>query len=314
MNEQLRKSTDRFVTAVRAVNGIYFARRTIFNRFGAMLLTLSDELETPVLTQDDAEQARRAAERLGVSADALPVLAALCRNGDSHTLRRAERARHTLERRFFPSAHLTTAAWLMALDWRDVTAFDQVAAEARQLYDQMRRDDPFRTASEDVPLCVLYALNGEGQAARRLDETMHDLRPVFRPRNSVQALAEVLVFAPEAGAQRTMELTRALNSRGLRLGRGNSLAALGALAAIPQAVEEVADQVAAAELRLRRAPELSGWSVSGKERLMWSCLLVGLANAAMPEQKRLLSAAFTAALSAYLPDPLEEPELTAGMF
>lgn len=314
MNEQLRKLTDRFVAAVRAVNGVYFERRTIFNRFGAMLLTLSDELEMPVLTQDDAEQARRAADRLSVNGDALPVLAALCRNGDSHILRRAERARHTLERRFFPSAHLTTAAWLMAQDWREITAFDQVAAEVRQMYDQMRKDDPFRTASEDVPLCVLYALNGEGQAARRLDETMHGLRPVFRPRNSVQALAEVLVFAPEAGIQRTMELTRALNSRGLRLGRGNSLAALGALAAVPQSVEDVADQVAAAELRLRRAPELSGWSVSGKERLMWSCLLVGLANADAPEQKRLLSAAFTALLSAYLPDPLEEPELTVGTF
>lgn len=312
MDEQLRIISDRFVAALRGTNAIYFGRPTIFHRFAAMILTMTDE---SALTEYDAEQARRMADRLHIAEeDILPVFAALCHCGDDHTGQRAARAQRILEHRFFPSAHLTTAAWLMALDQRDMTAYDQVAEQARQDYDGMRRNDPLHTHSEDVPLCVLYALRGEKMVPQRLNETIKQLRPMFRLRNSVQALAEVLLLSRAEDVGRTMELSRELTSRGLRLGRGGSFAALGALAAVDGTTAEIADQVESVELRLRKAPEMSGWNVSSKERLMWSCLLAAVGSGELEKQKWLLRGAFVALYGAYLPDPLKEPEFLTAAF
>ncbi len=314
MEEQLRVVSDYFVTALRATNAIYFGRSTVFHRFAAMILTMTDESVLPALTERDAEQARRVGDRLHTGEEVLPVLAAICHCTDERAGQRAARAQRILEHRFFPSAHLATAAWLMALDRRDVTAYDQVAEQARQDYDAMRRSDPLHTHSEDVPLCVLYALRGEKMVSQRLNEVIKQLRPMFRLRNSVQALSEVLLLGKTEDTMRTMELSRELASRGLRLGRGDSIVALGALAATEGTAADIAEQVEAVELRLRKAPELSGWSISGKERLMWSCLLVALRSAEAGGEKKILCGAFIALYGAYLPDPLREPEFSTVAF
>jgi hypothetical protein len=310
MKEQLRVLTDRFVASVRGMNEAYFQHTTIFNRFGGAILTLSDRVGAPTVTAQDAARARRTAQRLNLhNEDGLPVFAALCHVADEHALLRALRARKALERRFIPSAHLTTAALLMALNQPDTTAYDQLAAEARETYDAMRKRFPFRTRSEDIPMCVLFALWEVYQASQQLDGAMKGLQPMLRSRS----LGQVLLFAPEAEIQRVLELNRGLNERGLHLGKGKALVALGALTVIPESVDEIVDQVAAVEQRLRRVPEMSGWSVGGKERMMWSCLLTGMACADTEEQKRILTATMTALYSAYLPAPLEEPVLNSAM-
>ena len=315
MDEQLRVISDQFVAALRRVNAIYVERPTIFYRFAAMILTMTDESAGSTLTKYDAERARRIGDRLHIgSEEVLPALAAICLCTDDHATQRAVRAQHILERRFFPSAHLTTAAWLMALNQREVTAYDQIAEQARQDYDAMRRSNPLHTHSEDVPFCVLYAMRGEKMVSQRLNEVIQQLRPVFRLRKSVQTLAEVLLLGKTEDVSRTMDLSRELTGRGLRLGRGGSLAALGALAAVQGTAAEIAEQVEAVELRLRKAPELSGWSVGSKERLMWSCLLTAVGSADREEQKRIFCGAFAALYGAYLADPLKEPEFSKAAF
>lgn len=315
MDEQLRVISDRFVDALRGINAIYFERPTVFHRFAAMILTMTDVSVLPTLTKRDTEQACRIGARLQVAEkEVLPVLAAICHCTDDRIVQRVARAQRILEHRFFPSAHLITAAWLMALDQRDITSYDQVVEQARQDYDGMRGDDPLHTNSEDVPLCVLYALTGEKMAVRRLDEVVKQLRPVFRFRNSVQTLAEVLLLGKAEDVSRTMALSRELTSRGLRLGHGSSFAALGVLAAVDGTAADIAERVETVELRLRKAPELSGWKVSGKERLMWSCLLTAVGSIETKERQQMLCAAFVALYGAYLPDPLKEPEFTMAAF
>ena len=78
MDEQLRVISDQFVSALRRVNAIYVERPTIFHRFAAMILTMTDESARSTLTKYDAERARRIGDRLHIgSEEVLPALAAI---------------------------------------------------------------------------------------------------------------------------------------------------------------------------------------------------------------------------------------------
>ena len=275
------KPLELFAENHKLLSARFFEQRTFLSRAGAMLLTAAGRKVEPSRLDRAVNASKNLLEREGLhTPELLPMTSAfLLLTGDmdraAFRLRRGLRA---LKRVFFPSAQLLWAGCLMALLAPEDGDYDALAAQAKQLYTDMERLQPFCTSYQDIPVCVLYALRGEREADNRLVDCVNWLRPTFRLRNSVQALAQVLAIQPEPQVccQRTLELYRAFLSHGLRLGRGISLTALGVLAGIDLPADAMAERTAELCRQLDHTESLNLWGIGRKERLLWSAMLTAL--------------------------------------
>lgn len=295
----------------------FFEQRTFLSRAGAMLLTASGRKVEPSRLEQAVFAGKTLLEREKLhEPELLPMTCAfLLLAGDmdraAFRLRRGLRA---LKREFFPSAQLLWGSCLMALLATEDSDYDALAAQAKQIYAEMERLQPFCTTYQDIPVCVLYALRGEAEADRKLTNCTDLLKPVFRLRNSVQALAQVLAIQPEpqVSCRRALELYRAFVSHGLRLGRGISLAALGVLAGIDLPADVLAERTAELCRQLDHTDGLNLWGISRKERLLWSALLTTLEQQEKHPTQSVrdgLLCALLAVAAVYTPDALPGAEL-----
>lgn len=294
----------------------FFERRTPLSRAGAMLLTAAGRKIEAHRLDRAAAAGRTLLEREGLhDPELLPLVSAfLLLDGDmdrfAFRLRRGLRA---LRREFFPSAQLLWGGCLMALLGQDGADYDALSAKTKKIYTGMEHLQPFYTTYQDIPVCVLYALRGGDDADGRLAECVQRLKPVFRLRNSVQALAQVLAVWPDSEARcaQALELYRSFVTDGLRLGRGISLTALGVLAGADLPAQQLAERTAEICRELDHVDGLNIWGISRKERLLWSAMLAALERQEeQPTQagRDALTAGILAVAAVHTPDALPGAE------
>ncbi len=310
------KQAELFAENHELLSARFFECRTPLSRAGAMLLTAAGRKIEAHRLDRAASESRTLLEREGLhDPDLLPLTCAfLLMDGDmdrfAFRLRRGLRA---LKREFFPSAQLLWGGCLMALLGQDGADYDALSAKTKKIYTEMEHLQPFCTTYQDIPVCVLYALRGEDDADDQLAECVRRLKPVFRLRNSVQALAQVLAVWPDSGdcCVRALDLYRTFVADGLRLGRGISLTALGVLAGADVPVQQLAERTAEICSELDHVDGLNIWGISRKERLLWSAML-----AAQEQQEEhpvqagrdALTAGILAVAAVHTPDALPGAE------
>jgi hypothetical protein len=154
----------------------------------------------------------------------------------------------------------------------------QAVSRTRAFYDRMKARHFFLTGQDDYIFAAMLGLSDldVDSGADRI-ERLHDrLKGEFRGRNSVQALAQVLVLggSDDQTSGQALALRDALRARKIKLDRPDSLPALGILALLPVAADVVAAEIDGAQAFLRTQKGFGRLWVGTPELLLYATATV----------------------------------------
>lgn len=158
--------------------------------------------------------------------------------------------------------------------------FSAFAARARVFYRQLKKAYPMRVSGEFTSLAILLA--SDGKSADQLFSETDALRNALLQRISGSAsalqLAMLLTLGnsePAQAADRIERLLQALETRGMRFGRGRALPFLGAPALSDEPVDGIADAILEADACLRASRGFGFWGIGTAQRHMYAAMLAG---------------------------------------
>ena len=217
----------------------------------------------------------------GLSEELAPILTACIsmQPAPEAALLRIVSAYQALKGQFLPSVHLICAGTLLARLRPEREDFEEDARRACGVYRLFGQEHPFLTGFEDIPFCVLCALEPDTAAiCDRIGRCTDLLQPLGRMRNALQSLVYSLSLDPEpdAACGRALALSALLEHSDLSLGRGMPLVGLSALCLCGASPEAAAVSVRDIFSRLGGQPGFRLLELSGKHRLLLACLLAAL--------------------------------------
>lgn len=204
--------------------------------------------------------------------------------------------------RFSASDFSVIAACLIAGQARP-EALAATVERARAFYDGMKQEHWFLTGQDDYIFCAMLGLSGleplDGVA--RIERLYDDLRPDFRGRNAVQALAQVLVLADDAASPsfQVRNLRDAFKASGIRLDREYTLTSLGVLTLVSPDHAAIVQAVQAAYDNLRTRRGFGRWTIGRQELLLLAAALVAYESVSQPE-KHLLTSTLSTSITAII--------------
>lgn len=205
-----------------------------------------------------------------------------------------EKLKHALEiygllkAEFYTSSYLPITALAIA-DLAQPDQYESIAGRTRHIYELMKQDHPFLTASEDSAFSALLALSqmGDSQILYELDCCYETLKPYFFSANAVQSLTHVLALG-EGGHQekcrRTVELFDGLKDRGHKYSTGNELPTLGVLALLDRDIEELIHDVIEADEYLEGQKGFGAFGIGSRQRRMYAAILT--ADSSLADSKK----------------------------
>lgn len=178
---------------------------------------------------------------------------------------------------FKASDFLVAAAYQVAAR-TDPAAYDDTVERARTFYEAMKKRHFFLTGRDDYMFAALLGISSLDIESGDADMAWFysELKPVFRPRQGLQALSQVLALGGdrEELKSRVLELHRAFLSRGIRMDKEYTLSSLGVLSLLPTSVESLAGDAAAAFASLRQEKGFGIWSIGKQELLLLASAVV----------------------------------------
>ncbi len=179
--------------------------------------------------------------------------------------------------KFRASDFLVVAAYQVAVQ-ADTSDYENVATRARSFYDGMKARHFFYTGQDDYIFATMLGLTNlevTGGAAR-IEQLYSRLKGEFSSKNSVQALAQVLVLgnSDDSATNRLLSLRNALRMRRIKLDKAYTLPVLGILALLPVEIDRIVGDIGTAQNTLRAQKGFGVLSVTTQELLLFAASIV----------------------------------------
>lgn len=184
-----------------------------------------------------------------------------------------------LKKDFWASDFLPLAAMTIA-DMVQPQQYAEIAVRTRRIYQLMKKEHPFLTASEDSVLAALLAMSNmtDGELIREMETCYQILKGEFHSSNAVQTLSHVLALgdgSAQVKCRDTIQLYQGLRQKGYKYGKEYELAILGVLALLPVDLNTVTMDVIEVDNFLAAQKGYSGvFGMERKQRLMHAGMLV----------------------------------------
>jgi hypothetical protein len=179
--------------------------------------------------------------------------------------------------KFRSSDFLVFAAYQIAAQ-TDASDYQQAVTRTRNFYDGMKALHFFHTGEDDYILSAMLGLTDLNvrTGTERIEQLYTQLKPEFKNKNSIQALAQVLVFSDsDAGVIRRVLLLRdAFRAQKIKLDRADTLPVLGILALLPVETGEIVSDIKTAQETLRANKGFGLMSVTTEEILLFAASII----------------------------------------
>ena len=177
------------------------------------------------------------------------------------------------EAKFSVSDYLVIAAYQIAAQARP-TKHQDVVSRMRAFYDGMKAHHFFITGEDDYTFAAMLGLSDLGVMAgtERIEQLYNQLKGEFLDKNSVQALAHVLVLGGSNSntVDRVLSLRDALKAKKIRLDKSTAMPILGILAMLPAETDEIVSGIGEAQKYLREQSGFGSLSVTTEEILLFA--------------------------------------------
>lgn len=175
------------------------------------------------------------------------------------------------------SDFLVVAAYQIAAQ-SDASDYWKVVTRTRSFYDGMKAHHFFHTGQDDYIFAAMLGLTDLDAAAgtERIEQLHSRLKGEFWNKNSVQALAQVLVLAEsdDSIADRVLVLRDTLRARKIKLDKTYTLPVLGILAMLPVKMETIVRDIGVVRDSLRARKGFGSLSVTTQELLLYAASIV----------------------------------------
>lgn len=175
------------------------------------------------------------------------------------------------------SDFLVVAAYQIAAQ-SESSDYEHVVVRTRSFYDGMKARHFFYTGQDDYIFAAMLGLTDLDTAAgaERIEQLHSRLKGEFWDKNSVQALAQVLVLggSEDSVVRRVLDLRNALRAQKIKLDKAYTLPVLGILALLPVEIDTIVRDIAAAQDTLRAQKGFGSLSVTTQELLLYAASIV----------------------------------------
>lgn len=175
--------------------------------------------------------------------------------------------------------------------------YQNVVNRSRAFYDAMKTQHFFLTGQDDYIYAAMLGLSDLDVAVgtERMEKLYLQLKGEFLAKNSVQALAQVLVLSAsdDSAVEKVLTLRDALRAQKIRLDRSFTLASLGVLALLPVEMDILIRDICEVQAYLRKQKGLGAFSVTKPELLLLAVALVADGYAKNSVLTALLSTSIT---------------------
>lgn len=179
--------------------------------------------------------------------------------------------------KFRASDFLVVAAYQVAVQ-ADASDYENVATRARSFYDGMKARHFFYTGQDDYIFAAMLGLTDleVTGGAERIEQLYSRLKGGFSSKNSVQALAQVLVLgnSDDSATDRLLALRDALRVQRIKLDKAYTLPVLGILTLLPVEIDTIVHDIGTARNTLRAQKGFGVLSVSTQELLLFAASIV----------------------------------------
>jgi hypothetical protein len=179
--------------------------------------------------------------------------------------------------KFHTSDFLIFAAYQIAAQ-SATSGYPKVVTRARSFYDGMKALHFFHTGEDDYILAAMLGLTDLNIRAgtERIERLYTLLKPEFRNKNSIQALAQVLVFSDsdDSVIRRVLSLRDALRAQKIKLDGAETLPILGILALLPVEIGTIVSDVKAAQDTLKAKKGFGSMSITTQGILLFAASII----------------------------------------
>ncbi|MEL7623356.1 MAG: DUF4003 family protein [Clostridiales bacterium] len=179
--------------------------------------------------------------------------------------------------KFRASDFLVVAAYQVAVQ-ADASDYENVVTRARSFYDGMKARHFFYTGQDDYIFAAMLGLTDleVTEGAARIEQLYSRLKGEFSSKNSVQALAQVLVLgnSDDSATDRLLSLRNDLRMRRIKLDKAYTLPVLGILALLPVEIDRIVRDIGTAQNTLRAQKGFGVLSVTTQELLLFAASIV----------------------------------------
>lgn len=175
------------------------------------------------------------------------------------------------------SDFLAVAAYQIAAQ-SEAYDYKNVVTRTRSFYDGMKAQHFFRTGQDDYIYAAMLGLTDLDVVAgtERIEQLYSRLKAEFWDKNSVQALAQVLVLgnSDDSVEERILILRDALRAQKIKLDKTYTLPVLGILALLPVEIDMIVRDLSEAQDTLRTKKGFGLMSVTTQELLLFAASII----------------------------------------
>lgn len=179
--------------------------------------------------------------------------------------------------KFYASDYLVIASYQIATH-SNTASYRDVVARTRGFYEGMKERHFFYTGQDDYIFSSMLGLSDleVHRGTQRIEQLFLTLKSEFWDKNSIQALAQVLVLndSDESSVRRVLALRDELRGQKIKLDRAYTLPILGVLALLPVEIEEIVRKINETREFLREQKGFGSLSISTQELLMFAAAIV----------------------------------------
>jgi len=208
-----------------------------------------------------------------------PVVSMLAAGGSPEVrMDRALANYDMLRKEFSGSQYLALAAFLLT-DLGSAGSSPEIARRGKVLYQRMKREHPFLTASEDSVFAVFMAFSekSDDELIDDMEGCFRGLKQLFPASNCLQSVSHVLCLGPgtpEEKVNRLAALYGAITAAGGKYGKYYELSTLAALSLLEGDLAQMTGDVMEADAFLASQQGYGALSLDRKTRLMHAAMLV----------------------------------------
>jgi len=175
------------------------------------------------------------------------------------------------------SDFLAVAAYQIATQ-ADASDYTNVVSRTRSFYEGMKAHHFFYTGQDDYVFAAMLGLTDldTETGAQHIEQLYNKLKDEFWDKNSVQALAQVLVLgnSNEDAVNRVLDLRNALREQKIKLDKAYTLPVLGILALLPVEIDTIVSDLKEAQAALRAQKGFGSLSVTTQELLLLTASII----------------------------------------
>jgi len=181
------------------------------------------------------------------------------------------------DEKFSTSDYLVIAAYEIAAQ-SDPKRFGDVVARTRDFYDGMKSNRFFQMGQDDYIYTAMLGLSDLNVTAgvERIEEMYRKLEREFKDKNSIKALAQLLVLggSDDVTVENVFALHKMMRSQKIKMSRAYNLTTFGMLALLPVDIDIIVSNIKEVKRELRMQRGFSASSITTQEVLLYAAATI----------------------------------------